>query len=121
MPARAARAAARAVGSAAARRRLRARLEQLEPVRERLARQVGLRARHLHERELERQARVAALAHVVDGDGEQIDQAHDGRLGELVCLLPQALARLLGDGQRLGNVADVLDEQQLAEVLDQRR
>ena len=98
---------------------VRPRLEQLEPVGERVARQVGLRARDLDERELERQARVAALAHVVDGDREQVDQAEHGRLGQLVRLLAEALARLLGDGQRLRNVADVLHEQELAEMLDQ--
>ena len=43
----------------------------------------------------------------------------DGRLGQLVRLLAQPLAGLLGDGQRLGHVADVLHEQELAEVLDQ--
>ena len=73
------------------------RLEQLEPVGERVAREVGLRARDLDERELERQPRVAALAHVVDGDREQVDQAQHGRLGQLVRLLAEALARLLGD------------------------
>ena len=52
--------------------------------------------RHLHERELERQARVAALAHVVDRDREQVDQPQDRRLAELVRLRAQPLARLLG-------------------------
>ena len=98
---------------------MRARLEHLEPVRERIAGEVGLRAGDLDERELERQPRIAALAHVVDGDREQVDQAQHGRLGQLVRLLAEALARLLGDGQRLGHVADVLHEQQLAEMLDQ--
>ena len=45
-------------------------LQQLDAVGERLAREIRRRPRHLHERELERQARVAALAHVVDGDGQ---------------------------------------------------
>ena len=49
-------------------------LEQLHAVGERLAGEVGVRAGHLHESELERQAGVAALPHVVDGDGEQVDQ-----------------------------------------------
>ena len=98
---------------------VRPRLEQLEPMRERLARQVGLWARHLDERELERQARVATLAHVVDGEREEVDQAEHRRLGQLVRLLAEALARLLGDGQRLRHVADVLHEQELAEMLDQ--
>ena len=65
----------RAAGGAVA-----ALLELLEPVRDRLAREVGAGPRHLDERELERQARVAALAHVLDGDGEQVDQPEHGRL-----------------------------------------
>ena len=77
-------------------------LEQLDPMRERLALQVGLRARHLHERELERKPRVPALAHVVDGDREEVDQTEDGRLRKLVCLLPQAIAGLLGHGSESG-------------------
>ena len=48
------------------------------------------------------------------GHGEEIAQPHDGRLAELVRLGPQPLARLLGQRQRLGNLADVLDEQELA-------
>ena len=51
------------------------RLEQLDPVGERLALEIGLRAGHLHERQLERKPRVATLAHVLDRDGEQVDQA----------------------------------------------
>src|SRR6185437_10730778 len=75
-------------------------LEHLEAVGECLTRQVGRRPRDLYERELERQARVAALAHVVDGDREQVDQADDGRRWQLVRLLAQTLLRLVGDGNR---------------------
>ena len=88
-------------------------------MRERLARHVCLRARHLDESELERQARVATLAHVVDGQREEVDQPEHGRLGELVRLLAESFARLLGDGQRVRHVADVLHEQELAEMIDQ--
>ena len=52
-----------------------------------LAFEVGGRARHLDERELERKARVAALAHVLDGDREQVAEPEHGRLAELVGLL----------------------------------
>ena len=38
---------------------------------------------------------------------------------QLVRLLAQALARLLGDGQRLGHLVHVLDEQQVTQVLEQ--
>ena len=38
---------------------------------------------------------------------------------QLVRLLAQPLARLLGDRQRVGHLAHVLDEQQVAEVLEQ--
>ena len=106
---------------AAAPSRRPARLELLEPVRDRLAREIGGGARHLHERELERQPRVAALAHVVDRDREQVDQPDHRRLAELVRLRAQPLARLLGHGQRLGHLAHVLHEQQMAQVLDQLR
>ena len=88
----------------------RARLELLEPVGDRLTREIRRRARHLHEGKLERQARVAALAHVLDRDGEQVAEPEHGRLADLVRLLAQALARLLGDGQCLGHLAQVLDE-----------
>jgi hypothetical protein len=47
-------------------------LELLEAVGDRLALEVRRRTRDLDERELERQARVAALAHVVDGHREQV-------------------------------------------------
>ena len=38
---------------------------------------------------------------------------------QLVRLLAQPLARLLGHGQRVGHLAHVLDEQQVAQVLEQ--
>ena len=101
------------------RRRRGAALEQLDAMCERLAREIGVRSRHLHDRELERQARVAALARVVDRDREQVDESQHGRLRKLVRLLAQELLRLLGDRKRLRHVAHVLDEQQVAEVLEQ--
>ena len=100
-------------------RRGSARLELLEAVGGRLAREVGARPRHLDERELERQARVAALADVVDGDGEQVDEPQHLGLAELVRLGAQPLARLRGHGERVGHLAHVLDEQQVAQVLEQ--
>ena len=96
-----------------------ARLQLLEAVRERLAREVGGGARDLHECELERETRIASLAHVVDGDREQVDEPDHGGLAELVRLRAQALPRLLGDRQRLGHLAHVLHEQQVAEMLDE--
>ena len=75
--------------------------------------------RHLHERELERQARVAALADVVDGDVEQVDEPQHLGLAELVGLRAQPLARFRGDRERVGHLAHVLDEQQVAQVLEQ--
>ena len=56
---------------------------------------------------------------VLDRDREEVDEPQDGRLGELVRLLAQELLRLLGDGQRVGDVAHVLDEQQVPEMLEQ--
>ena len=53
---------------------------------------------HLDERELERQTGVATVTHVVEGEGEEVDQADDGGLGKLVRLFAVALATLLGDG-----------------------
>jgi len=60
---------------------------------ERLAREICTRSRHLDERELERQARVGALAHVLDRDGEQVDEPQHRRRRELVRLLAQPAAR----------------------------
>ena len=94
-------------------------LELLDPERERLAREVGGGARHLDQRELERQPRVGALARVLDGDGEQVAEPEHRRRRQLVRLLPQPLARLVGDGQRVRHVAHVLDEQEMAQVLEQ--
>ena len=78
-----------------------------------------MRSRHLDDRELERQPRVASLTHVLDRDGEQIDEPQNRRLGELVRLLAQELLGLLGHRERLRNVAHVLDEQEVAQVLEQ--
>src|SRR5581483_8791957 len=94
-------------------------LQQLDSVRERLAREIRRWPRHLHQRKLERQARVAALPHVVHRDREQVDQTDDGRGGQLVRLLAQALARLFGHGQRVGDFVHVLHEQQMAQMLEQ--
>ncbi|MBA3375002.1 MAG: hypothetical protein H0U00_04185 [Actinobacteria bacterium] len=94
-------------------------LEQFDAVRERLAGQVGVRPRHLHERELEREPRVAALAQVLDGYSEEIDQPEHGRLGKRIRLLAQELLRLLRDGQGLGHVAHVLHQQEVPQVLEQ--
>src|SRR5262249_17419984 len=65
-------------------------LELLEAVGDRLAREVGRGTGDLDERELERQPGVTALPHVLDGDGEQVDQAQSRRLPELVRLLAEA-------------------------------
>ena len=73
----------------------------------------------LDERQLERQARIAALTHVVDCDGEQVDQPDDCGGGQLVRLLAQPLACLVGHRQRVGNLVHVLDEKQVAQMLEQ--
>ena len=97
----------------------RAGLEELDAVHERLAREIRRRAGHLHERELEREPRVGALADVVHRDCEEVDEPEHRRLGQLVRLLAQALLHLLGDRQRLGDVAHVLDEEQVPQVLEE--
>ena len=94
-------------------------LELLEPVRGRLAREVGRGPRDLHERELERQARVAALAHVLHGHGQQVDEPEHGRRRQLVRLLAQSVTGLLGHRQRLGHLAEMLDEHEVTQVLEQ--
>ena len=94
-------------------------LEPLEAERDRLAREVARRARHLDERELERQARVAALTHVVDRDREQVDEPQDRGLLELIRLRLQPLPRFLARRGRLGHVAEVLREHDLPQVLEQ--
>ena len=90
-------------------------------MRQRLPREVGLRSGDLHDRELERKARVGSLADVVHGDREEVDEPQDGGLGQLVRLLAQELLRVVGDGERLGHVPHVLDEEQMAQVLEQVR
>ena len=84
--------------------------QHFHPMDKRLAGQIGLRTGHLDERELEREPRISALALVFENDREEVDEAHHGGLGELVRLLPQALPRLLGQGERVGHVAEVLHE-----------
>jgi hypothetical protein len=83
-------------------------------MRERLAREVGGGARHLHECELEGEARVGALADVVHRDGEEVDEPQHRRLGELVRLVAEALLHLLRDGQRLRHVPHVLHEEEMS-------
>ena len=78
-----------------------------------------MRARHLHERELERQSRVGTLPDVVDRHGEQVDQAEHRRLGQLIRLLAKKLLRLFGHRERLRHVPHVLDEEQVPQVLEQ--
>ncbi len=94
-------------------------LELLEPQQQALPGEVMARPGHLDERELQRQAWIAALAHVLDGDGEQIDEPQHLARGELVRLRAEALPRLLGHRQRIGHLAHVLHEHQMAEVLQQ--
>ena len=65
------------------------------------------------------QPRITALPHVVDCDGEEIEEAQHGGLGKLVRLRAKALPCLLGDRQRIGNLAHVVDEQQVPQVLEQ--
>ena len=94
-------------------------LEQLDAMCERLAREIRVRPGHLHDRQLERKSRVGALPHVLDGDREEVDEPQHGRLGELVRLLAKELLRLLGHRKRVGDVAHVLDEQQVPQVLEE--
>ena len=94
-------------------------LQLLDAVCERLAREIRAGPRHLDDRELERQPWIAALAHVLDRNRQQVDEPDDRRLAELVRLCAQPLARLLGHRQRIGHLAHVLDEHHVAEVLEQ--
>ena len=52
-------------------------------------------------------------------DCEEVDEAQNRRLRELVRLLAQELLRVVRDGQRLGDVAHVLHEEQVPQVLEQ--
>ena len=96
-------------------------LELLEPVGDGLALEVGRRARDLHQGKLERQSRISALAHVVHGDRKQVAEAQDRRLAQLVRLRAQPLARFLGQRQRVGHLAHVLDEHHVPQVVEQLR
>ena len=93
--------------------------QHFDPMDKRIACEIRVRARHLDERKLEREPRVRALPLVLQDDCEQVDEAQHGRLGKLVGLLAKPFARLLREGQRLRDVTDVLDEQELPEVLEQ--
>ena len=88
-------------------------------MREGLAREISVRSRDLDDGELEREARVSALARVLDCDCEEVDEPQDGRLRELVRLLAKKLLRLLGHRQRVRDVPHVLDEKQVAEMLEE--
>ncbi len=88
-------------------------------MRERVPGEIGRRPGRLHQRQLQRQARVAAGAHVADRLAEQVAEPEHGRLGQLVRLLQQTPARLLGHRQRLGHLVHLLHEHQVAQVLEQ--
>ena len=95
------------------------RLELLEPVRERFPGKVGPGTRDLHQGELQRQTRIAALSHVLDGDRQQVDEADDGRLAELVGLRTEPLARLVRHRERVRHLAHVLHQHEVAQMLEQ--
>ena len=65
-----------------------------------LAGEIRRRPRDLDERELQRQAGIAALTLVLDGNREEIAEPQDRRLRKLVRLLPEPVACLLGHRQR---------------------
>ena len=56
---------------------------------------------------------VAALAHVLDGHGEQVAEPEHGRLRNLLRLRAQPVARLLGDRQRARHLSQEVDEHQM--------
>ena len=93
--------------------------QHFDPMDKRFARQIRLWPSHLDERELEWEPRVAALPLVLDHDREKVDQTQHGGLRKLVRLLAQPVARLLGQRQGFGHVAQVLHEQQVPEVLQE--
>ena len=93
--------------------------QHFHPMDERFAGEIGLGTRHLHERELERKPGIGALTFVLEHDGEQVDEPEHGWLGKLIRLLAQTLAGLVGERQRVGHVTDVLDQQQLAQMLQE--
>ena len=94
-------------------------LELVEAERHRLPGEVATGPCHLDEGQLERQPRITALAVVVHSHREQVAQPQHRRLRELIRLLAKPVARLVGDGQRIGNLAHVLDEKQVAQMLEQ--
>ena len=56
--------------------------QHFDPMDERLTGEIGLRTRHLDERELERQPRIRALSLVVQHDREQVEKTEHGGLRE---------------------------------------
>ena len=78
------------------------------------------RPRHLDERQLERQARVGALAHVLDGDGEQVAAAGARSPPAIWFACARSRSRVSSvTGQRVGHLAEVVDEHQVPQVLEQ--
>ena len=98
---------------------VRARFQTLDALEQGLARKVVLGLGHLHQRELERQAGIAALAHVLHGHGQEIHEPQHLRRAELTRLGPQALAGVLRDGNRVWHLAHVLHQQEVAQMLQQ--
>src|SRR5438105_742723 len=94
-------------------------LELLQAIRQRLAREVRSGPRDLYQCKLERQARVASLPHVLNGDGEKVDEPDYGRFAELVRLRSEALTGLFGHRQRLRHFAHVLHEHDMTKVFEQ--
>ena len=94
-------------------------LELVEAERHRLAGEVAAGPCHLDEGQLERQSRITALAVVVHSHREQVAKPQHSRLRQLIRLLAKPFARFVGDGQRIGDLAHVLDEEQVAQVLEQ--
>src|SRR5439155_23355331 len=93
-------------------------LELFQAIRDRFAREIRRGAGDLAQRKLERQARIAALAQVLHGHGEQVAEPEHRPLADLVRLLAQPVARLLCDWEGVGHLAQVLHEQEMAQVLE---
>ena len=57
----------------------------------RFAREIGVGPRHFDDRQLERETGIAALAVVLEDDGEEVDQPQHRRLRQLVRLFAEAV------------------------------
>ena len=115
VPERAGDGAGAAAGAAAPARRL----EPCDALLERLQLELAGGAADPHQRELQRQSRVGALAHLVVGVAQQVDEPVHVAGWQPVGLGLQPRALVVGRGDLLGRLAQLLAQEERAQVAEQ--